>query len=75
MRTQLAEELNSIHPEDKKFTEGLAISNYKLAMIYKELNDEKNGQMHFTEWKKKISILNDKAPKSQKYDEWNDLKY
>ncbi|MEI6143927.1 MAG: hypothetical protein WCP85_31925, partial [Mariniphaga sp.] len=55
--------------------EGLAISYYKLAMVYKAKKDNRNGKIQFVEWKRIISYLAENVPEIARFRDWNEVEY
>lgn len=75
LRYQLTKELYKANPKSVEILEDLAISYYKMAMVYKAKGDRKNGRKFFDEWKKIISYLAQNFPQIPKYQKWNNIKY
>ncbi len=63
-------ELYKSNPNNIGLLEGLGISYYKLAMINKEMSNDKEGRENFAECKKIVSFLAENFPQVPKYKEW-----
>lgn len=72
---QYSKELYEANPKNVGLLEGLAISFYKLAMVYKAKGDDKNGKQAFAEWKQRIEFLAQNVPQVSKYQKWNKVEY
>ena len=75
MRSDLGKELYESNPQNVQLLEGLGISYYKLAMVYKQTGNNHPGKENFAQWKNIISHLVTNMPQVSKYQEWDDVEY
>ena len=74
-RLIIGKELYEANPRSVSLLEGLGISHYKLAVIYKANGNDVSGEEQFLEWKNIISHLAENYSQVSKYGEWNKIEY
>jgi hypothetical protein len=75
MDSALGKELYESNPRNVSLLEGLGISCYKLAMIYKAIGNDGNGKEYFSQWENLISLLAENLQQVPKYRQWNEVEY